>query len=315
MLPDKPTIAILGAGAVGGYYGGRLAQHGHDVHFLVRSDYAALARRGWTIRSCQGDFSIPPHKLRVYNNVSLMPAADLIIITFKTTSNDQYEPLIRPLLKQSTLILTLQNGLGNEERLAELFGAHRVLGGLAFTCINRIEPAVIHHLGQGWIRVGQFVEGQTDLAQAVVNLLTRCRIQADVLPSLRYGRWEKLLWNIPFSGLGGALDLTTDQLIGNRWGLHLVTALMQEVLAAARAHGADIPAGMIDEMIRRTSTMGAYRSSMQIDRQEGRPMEVEAILGEPLRASQRTGVPTPFLAALYPMAVAVNLGKMRKQNP
>src|SRR5258708_19217031 len=140
-LSDHPRIAIVGAGAIGSYYGARLVQGGHDVHFLLRSDYDAVMHSGMTIKSCAGDFSLPARNLNVYRDVREMPKVDWVVVTLKTTSNDQFEPLIRPLLKSNTLLLTLQNGLGNEERLAELFGSQRVLGGLAFTFINLIGPA------------------------------------------------------------------------------------------------------------------------------------------------------------------------------
>src|SRR5215217_5453592 len=120
------VIAIVGAGAVGAYYGGRLTQHGHDVHFLLRGDYSAVKQNGWMVRSCEGDFALPPQSVHAYDDPAKMPKADLVIVTLKTTANDQFDPLIRPLLKGDTTILTLQNGLGNEERLAQLFGPERI---------------------------------------------------------------------------------------------------------------------------------------------------------------------------------------------
>jgi 2-dehydropantoate 2-reductase len=125
------------------------------------------------------------------------------------------------------------------------------------------------------------------------------RVKCEVLDDLRWGRWQKLTWNIPFSGLGAALDLTTDRLIGTDEGRRLVADLIREVIAAARADGADLPDDLAESQIRNTTTMGGYRSSMQVDRQEGRPMEVEAILGEPLRRARAKGVNVPTLAALY----------------
>src|SRR3954463_7378778 len=122
MNSKNPVIAVVGAGAVGAYYGGRLAQHGHDVHFLLRSDYKHVAKHGWTIRSCHGDFTLPPGTMHVYENPARMPKADWVIVTLKATANDQLEQLVAPLIKENTSILTMQNGLGNEEHLAQLFG-------------------------------------------------------------------------------------------------------------------------------------------------------------------------------------------------
>ena len=299
ILPPRPIIAVVGAGAVGTYYGGRLAQHGHDVHFLLRTDYKAVAKNGWTVRSCDGDFVLPPGKTKVYGDVRAMPKADLVIVTLKATANDRYEPLIRPLLKEHTAILTLQNGLGNEDRLADLFGAHRILGGLAFVCINRIAAGVVHHMDHGLIRMGEFSERATDRLRQIVSIFQQSKVHCEPVESLRYARWEKLVWNVPFNGLGAACDLTTDQLIGNPEGEQFVRAIMAEVVAAARANGAMLPQEVIDQKVKATTTMGGYRSSMQVDRQERRAMEVEAILGNPMRAARAAGVSVPKLETLY----------------
>jgi len=294
---------------VGGYYGGRLAQHGNDVHFLLRSDYETVATHGWTIRSCDGDFDLSPSTTHVYRRSEDMPRADLVIVTLKATANDQFEPLIRPLLKPNTVILTLQNGLGNEERLADLFGPERVVGGLAFVCIYRLGPGLIHHMDHGQVKIGEFANPNTSRAEAIIRLLRDSGIKCELLESLRHGRWEKLVWNIPFNGLGAALDLTTDRLIGSPEGVALVRSLMAEVVAAALGSGVTLPASIIEQKVEQTQSMGPYKSSMQLDREMGRDMEIEAILGEPLRAARRAGIATPLLGEVYRMLQIVNLSR------
>jgi len=306
VLPDHPTIAIVGAGAVGGYYGARLAQHRHDVHFLLRSDYDAIRRDGWTIRSIAGDFRLAPGQTQIYKDVREMPRCDLVIVTLKTTANDQFERIVGPLLKDDTAILTLQNGLGNEDRLAELFGPQRVLGGLAFVCANRLAPGVIHHIDHGMIRVGEFGGGSSERASRIARIFQSSNVPCEMLDDLRCGRWSKLVWNVPFNGLGAVLNLTTDRLIDDPAGVQLLSAIMREVIAAAEQLGMNMPADMVDRMMRHTQTMGAYRSSMQIDRQAARPMEVEAILGEPLRQAAKAAVPTPCLEMLYRLVKLVD---------
>lgn len=306
MPTAHPSIAVIGTGAVGGYYGARLAQHGYPVHFLLRSDYDTVRRKGLSVESHAGNFQLPPDRLRVYNDPSKMPKVDLVLVTLKTTANDQFEPLIRPLLKDDTAILTIQNGLGNENRLAQLFGASRILGGMAFVCINRAGPGVIRHTDHGIIRLGEFNGGPSDRASEIAELFKASKVPCEVLADLKFGRWSKLIWNIPFNGLGAVLDLTTDRLLDNENGTRLLTALMSEVIAAAAAVGVRLPPDIIDIQIRHTRTMGAYRSSMQIDRQEKRPLEVESILGEALRQARQAGVNTPTLEMLYEMACLVD---------
>jgi 2-dehydropantoate 2-reductase len=312
MTCERPTIAVVGAGAVGGYYGARLAQHGHDVHFLLRGDYDAVRSRGLVVQSCDGDFSLPTQAVRAYDDPRRMPKADLVVVTLKSTSNDQFGRLVSPLVKDGTAILTLQNGLGNEERLAELFRESSVLGGMAFVCINRVSPGVIRHTDHGIIRLGDFTRpSRSPRAGRIAAMFNASRIKCEVLDDLRWGRWQKLTWNIPFNGLGAAFDLTTDRLIAGDDGRRLVAELIREVIAAARADGVELPESLVETQINNTSTMGPYRSSMQVDRQEGRPMEVEAILGEPLRRAKARGVATPVLEALYRAARVVDAARPR----
>ncbi|MEZ0265605.1 MAG: 2-dehydropantoate 2-reductase [Phycisphaerae bacterium] len=298
-LPAKPVIAIVGTGALGAYYGGRLAQHGHDVRFLLRADYAAVTQHGWRVTSSDGDFALPAGQVNAYDDPAKMPKADLVVVTLKTTANDQFEPLIRPLLHDSTAILTLQNGLGNEERLAELFGERRVLGGTAFVCINRTGPGQIHHICDGLITLGEFNRPATPRARQIGRMLLDSKVPAKVLEDLRRARWEKLVWNVPFNGLSAALDLTTDLLIAKPAGEALVRRVMAEVIAAARAVGVDLPDSLIDAKVTATRAMGPYKTSMHVDLRDRRPMEVEAILGCPVRAAQAAGVAVPTMEAVY----------------
>lgn len=308
ILPH-PTIAIIGSGAVGGYYGARLAQHGFDVHFLLRSEYQAVRRQGWRIHSCDGDFHLPPSAFGAHDDPAAMPRADLVVVTLKTTANAQFQPLIAPLLKEETAILTLQNGLGNEEQLAELFGRQRVLGGMAFTCINRVGPGEIHHLAEGWIRLGEFGGGPSPRAIRIAEIFSSSKIDCKVLDDLRRGRWEKLSWNIPFNGLGAVLDWTTDRLIATPEGEAMVIALIEEVVSGAAALGVQLPDGIARRQVEKTRPMGPYLTSMQVDRREKREMEVEAILGAPLRQATAGGAAMPRLAMLYDLARAVNAAR------
>lgn len=299
MALDQPAIAIIGSGAVGGYYGARLAQAGHDVHFLLRGDYDAVRRHGWVIQSCDGDFALTPDQFHAYNNPAQMPPADLVLVALKATANDQFQPLIAPILKEDTVILTLQNGLGNEEQLAQLFGSQRIIGGLAFVCLNRTDPGHIHHIDHGLIAIGEYQGPPTPRLRRLAEIFNTSLIRCRVLESLLCGRWEKLIWNIPFNGLGAALDLPTDRLLASPAGIDLVRDIMREVLAAARAAGAQLADGLIEQKIDHTRSMGTYRTSMQVDRQTGRPMELEAIFGRPLRSADSHDIPMPLVRTIY----------------
>jgi 2-dehydropantoate 2-reductase len=228
-----------------------------------------------------------------------MGRADLVLVTLKTVANDQLPQLVEPLVHAHSIVLTLQNGLGNEDFLARHIGPERVLGGMAFVCINRISPGVLEHTERGVIKVGELTPGITQRVKAIVQLFERSNINAEPIEDLRAGRWEKLVWNIPFNGLGARYDATTDRLLGTPQGEGAVRALMAEVVAAAAGNGIRLDDDVIDRMVEITRPIPAYRSSTQIDRQLGRPMEIEAMFGEPLRAARAAGVATPLLAKLY----------------
>jgi 2-dehydropantoate 2-reductase len=308
MSLENPIVSVIGAGAVGGYYGARLAQHGHEVHFLMRGHASAAKKSGLRVRSHAGDFSLSPDRIHVHESADSLPKSDLILVTIKTTANHRLAELIAPAVKGDSAIVTMQNGLGNEELLAEYFGAERILGGMAFVCINRTGPGEISHTDHGLIRLGEFSGGPGERTRRIAEILNASKIPCEVLDNLAHGRWEKLIWNVPFNGLGALLDLTTDRLIGSEEGLSLVRRLMEEVVQTAANVGVRFGLEIIQQKIIHTQTMGAYRTSTQIDRQMGRPFELEAIWGKPLAVAKKHHAVTPELEMLYNMLRLLDTG-------
>jgi 2-dehydropantoate 2-reductase len=290
-------MAVVGSGAVGCYYGGRLAQHGHEVHFLMRSDHDAVARDGLHLTSPLGDAHL---RVQAHRSTSAIGPCDLVIIALKATSNAALLELLPPLLHENTLLLTLQNGLGNEEFLARHFGAERVLGGLCFVCINRTAPGHIHHIAQGRINLGEHLRPALDRTRSLAETFRESMIECVVEDSLAAARWKKLVWNIPFNGLaiasGGkdTAEILADPALEAR-----VRKLMIEVITTARGLGHDVPDELVDDMIERTRTMTKYRPSSLIDFQEGRDVEIEPIWGEPVRQAEAAGLEMPGVRALY----------------
>src|SRR4051812_24870504 len=152
VLPNYRT-AVVGAGAVGAYYGAKLGYYGRDVHFLMRGDLRQVRRFGIRIRGKTENIRLA--KVNAYSSTDAIGPCDLVLIALKATVNADLLKLIPPLLHDKTMLLTLQSGLGNEEFLAENFGAERVLGGLCFVCLNRTESGVIEHYGAGRIVLGE----------------------------------------------------------------------------------------------------------------------------------------------------------------
>jgi 2-dehydropantoate 2-reductase len=291
------SMAVVGAGAVGLYYGGRLAAAGNDVRFLVRSDYAALSRHGLKVESVHGDFDLP--RPQVFCTAEDVGPVDLVIVAWKSTANDRLAEVLPPLVHGETQVLSLQNGLGNCERIAEIVGPQRVLGGQCFVCINRISPGLVRHTAGGRVTVGEWQPGIPGRAEEIARHFQAAGIPCTAVADLERAQWEKLVWNIPFNGLSVAEGgVTTDVLLASIDTENELRALMAEVVAAARALGHDLGDDIIDFQIERTRPMGPYRTSSMIDFVDGREVEVDAIWREPLRRAQAAGVAAPHLAKL-----------------
>jgi 2-dehydropantoate 2-reductase len=308
-------IAVVGCGALGSFYGAKLCRAGQEVHFLLRSDYEVVRRDGVRIQSIDGEFHVRP---RCAAQPSEIGVCDLVLIGLKTTANDEFPRLIPPLAGPRTLVVTLQNGLGNEEKLAALLGPDNILGGLCFVCLNRVAPGLIVHTAHGKVVLGEFRRTPGPRTEHLSTVFKEAGIPCVVSPNLAASHWEKLVWNIPFNGLGVAgcagyeaveqggfppgrtvgPCLPTDRLLGEpRWE-QLVRALMWEVVTTARAKTYAIPDGVVEDQVGRTRIMGAYKASTLIDFERGQPIELESMFREPMRQAQAAGVPAPRLRAL-----------------
>jgi 2-dehydropantoate 2-reductase len=296
-------IAIIGAGAVGSYYGARLAETGHDVHFLLRSDYDAVAANGLHIESVDGDINLdaPP----IATNSADIGPVDWIICALKATSMHQARELLAPCVGDHTRILALMNGLGIEEQFTAWFPQTPVFGGLAFTCINRGDPGRIHHIDYGPITLAHLGDDPEEISRAV-SLWDDAKVQILTAPSLLAARWQKLCWNVPFNGLTvTAGGVTTDIVMHDPDLRAAAEELMHELVAAANADLATHrtsarldAAAVIESMMTRTDDMAAYKPSTTVDFVEGREMEVAAIFEAPRRRAAELGVATPLLIAI-----------------
>lgn len=292
-------IGIIGSGALGLYYGAMLQRSGQDVHFLLRRDYQVIREKGLQVYSCNGDFLLP--QIAGYQTPQEIGTVDLVIVGLKTISNHHLIDLVSPLLDTNTAILTLQNGLGNEELLAEAFGAERVLGGVAFLCSNRGEPGTVHHLGEGKIRLGEFSGGLTRRSNDLANTFQEAGIPCNAVIDLRRARWEKLVWNIPFNGLCALLEKDVTDLLNHPESKELARNLMLEVIAGANAQSLEEPINgkeFSQQLIDFTENMNHYCPSMMIDRAEGSALELEAIYAIPLQQAKAAGINMPRIEML-----------------
>jgi len=294
-----PRIGIVGSGAVGIYYGARLALAGSNVRFLLRGDLEAVRQRG-SLRVHEGGHVEEVRPAAVFGSPAEIGPVDLAIVALKTTQRTELERLLGPLLGASTPILTLQNGLGADEYLGELFGPERIMGGLVFMAITRTGPGEIMCYHTGNVTLGELGRPPEARTRALSGLFAASGVKAPVVENLLEARWRKLVWNIPFNGLAIAEGgMTTDRICASPTLAAEARALMLEVQRAAAGFGFVIPASFIERQFEVTPPMGAYQPSSLVDYLAGRQVEVEAIWGEPLRRAAAAGVETPRLAALY----------------
>jgi len=298
MKTDLGKIAIVGSGAIGIYYGGRLAAGGQDVHFLLRSGYAEAITSGLRIVS-DSESDVHLTEPQVYENSLEIGPCDWVIVATKATANRELPALIEPLIGRDTAILTLQNGLGNDAFLAGHFGSERILGGLCFICLTRSSPATVQHYGKGKLSLGEFERPPSPRLEAIQAAFVEAGVTAGVVPDLALERWRKLVWNIPFNGLSIFANTPVGGILADPELLAECRALMQETIAIAAAYDHLIPESFADYQIERTQPMGEYKPSSYIDFLAGNAIEVETIWGEPLRAAESAGVAVPHLQKLY----------------
>lgn len=291
-------VGIVGAGAIGLYYGARLQRGGEDVRFLLRSNFEAISKNGIRIRASDGNFHL--ESVKGCRNSSEMGTVDLAIVALKATANANLKHLLAPIVGSETSILSLQNGLGDDDLLQKLFPENRILGGLCFICLNRIEPGVVENYHLGSIAIGERGGPASRTTQRIGEMLNRSGVNCRVSDDLRRMQWKKLVWNIPFNGLSiAAGGVTTDVIVSDEGLSGLARGLMEEIVETASVLGMEIDAEFIDDQFALTRSMGEYKPSSLVDYLAGRAVEVEAIWGEPLRQAAEVGLDLPKLETLY----------------
>ena len=291
-------FAVIGAGAVGGYYGGRLASHGNEVHFLYRSEYDYVKKNGVEVRSCHGDFKFRP---LAYKSVFEMPRVDVVIVALKSFHTKYLTELLPPIINSETLIFDIQNGLGNEDFIAEHFGGDRIIAGSAFICSERIAPGVISHTAEGTLKIGWYKpEGKDNsILEKVASIFKNCGVNALVNPRGIEIKWAKLIWNVAFNGLsvyyGG---ITTADILADSEKTKFAERLMSEVIESAESDGVKLDSQLIEKNFSVTRSMNAYRTSMTVDFLKGRELEISAMLAEPFRRGTSAGKNLPNMREL-----------------
>ncbi len=288
--------AIIGTGAIGGFYGARLDKAGFEVHFLLHTDYQYVVDHGLTIDSCDGNFTLPSPK--VYDSTSEMPQCDVVIVALKTTQNHLLPSLLPPLLKPDTIILLIQNGIGVEADVQQLFPSQPIAAGMAFICSAKTGPGHINHQFYGNINIGNYsCHNPQRYNQMLADFRTAGIGAADV--EYLEARWKKAVWNMPFNGMTVALNTTTNRLLSCESTHRLIYDQMLEVIGAAQALGVkNLDTRFADKMIANTIKMPPYSPSMKLDFDFHRPMEINYLYTRPIAEARAAGFAMPKLEML-----------------
>ena len=291
-------VLMIGAGAIGGFYGSLLAKAGAEVTVVCRSNYDSVKQQGFQIDSHSlGTWQFQPRQV-LRDAADYQEQADYLILCSKVKADSDRVALIRAGLSEQTAIVFIQNGVEIEAQLQQAFPGHEIISGLAFVCCNRGYSTQIQHLAYGKLTLGNLPNGVSAKTRRLQSLFLAAGIECVISDDIVTSRWQKCVWNAPFNPLsvltGG---LPTLAILQNQEPL--VRRIMQEVCDIAAGSGHPLPADIIETNIQSTYAMPPYKTSMLLDFESRQPMETEAILGNPVRAAQRQGIAVPTLDALY----------------
>jgi len=308
------SILIVGAGAVGALFGSALARHGALVSVVCRSDFDIVQREGYDIVSPSlGNHRFRPHA--VHRDVSECKAPpDYLVLTVKVLPGADRAELIRPAVGPKTVIVLIENGVDIEAEIAASFPGNEILSGLAIVGVGRTAAGKIHHQSMGSLNLGRYPSGNSPAADRLAAAFEAGGIGCKVIDNVVTARWQKAVWNATFNSIsimGGVLDTAT--ILGTQESRAFVRAAMEEVCATAAAAGHPQHPKLIDQYIAGTLSIPAYKTSMALDYENGRPMEIEAILGNTVRAARKHGVVTPILDALYALAKMIEAKSSARQ--
>lgn len=287
---------IIGTGAIGGYYGGKLAKDGQEVHFLLHRDYEYVKQHGLQVDSCDGSFHLD--HVNGYATTNEMPPCDVVLVCLKSTNNHLLHDMLPPLIHDNTLVVLIQNGIGLEEDLQKQFPNVALAAGLAFICSAKTEPGRVNHQCYGHINFGNFSCKEEGKMQQLVDEFNHAGIKAGLV-EYQEARWKKAVWNMPFNGMTVALHTQTDLLLKNPATRQLIREQMMEVVGAAQHLGVkNLDESFVDLMIQMTDEMTPYSPSMRLDYDFHRPLEIHYIYSRPIEIAREAGFPMPKLEML-----------------
>jgi 2-dehydropantoate 2-reductase len=292
-------VTVIGAGGVGGYFGGRLVQAGVDVTFVARGAHlAALNATGLHVRSVRGDFTVP---VRATEDPASSGTADYVVVAVKSYDTDRVASMLAPAVGDGTAVVSLQNGVDNEERLAAVLGDERVVGGAAYIFATLAEPGVVDHTGgPASVVLGEWRGGTSERVTELVEAFRSAGVTADESSYIREVLWSKFAFICAQAGLTAAVRLPIGEIRSQPAGRELFHNLVTDVCAVAAAEGVELPTDLPDKTLGFADALEpSGGSSLLHDLVQGRRMELDTLLGEVVRRAELRGVEVPTSRAVY----------------
>jgi 2-dehydropantoate 2-reductase len=306
-------IVVLGAGGMGGYYGGLLSQHGHEVTFIARGQHlAAIQQNGLQVKSVHGDFTVSPASAT--DDPSQVGIPELILFCTKTYNTDDAVQKIRPIVGKETAVLSLQNGIDAPERIGKVVGMEHIIAGATWISSAVAEPGVIKQASDfRRVAIGELDQQRTPRVEAIYEAFKETGITAELSEDVLKTLWTKFVFISAASSFGSLTRLPTAEYRAVPETRALITRLMREVEALARKQGVDLDADVVDRSLTFMDNNGPkIKASMQLDVETGRPTEIESIIGVIGRKGRECGLQTPVADALYALLLPVELAARGK---
>ena len=297
-------IAVMGSGGVGGYYGARLAEAGHEVGFVARGAHlAAIRKEGLRVESPLGDLHL--RNVTVTDDPATLGKSDLVIFAVKLWDTEAAAALIRPLVGPETGVLSLQNGVQKDDVLRRVLGTEPVMGGVCYIATVIDRPGVIKHTGKMERLVfGEYDGRRSKRAEAFLEACTRARINAELSTDVRRALWEKFVFLVGMSGATTSTRFPIGRVRAHPLTRAFFLDLMRETVAVGRAHGVAIDESYAQERLAFSDTLpGEMTASMHHDLDRGNPLEVMWLSGGVVTLGEAVGVSTPLNRAVRDMLV------------
>ncbi len=295
----------MGAGAVGGYFGALLHRGGVEVTFIARGPHLeAIKARGLQIKSTQETFTV---HAKAVGEPTEVGAVDLILFCVKSYDTESATRQCLPIIREGTVILSLQNGVLNEAKIAEIAGAEQTLGGVAYIGAWVSAPGVITHTAEGRIVFGELQGGISERGRHLEQVFRDAGVPVEISANIQADLWRKLCWNAAFNALNTLVGGEVSILVKHAEPRRLARAVMEEVRTVAASQGVDLPEDVADKLLHWTETSATgMKTSMRQDRETGRRLEAEALNGVVVQKGQSAGISTPYNFALYALLKAVD---------